>query len=647
MNSPKILLNLIKKTHVHQCYKLKVLRNAACSLHLSKKYSTQEHVVDELVVKEKIQITKPTVTKWKRPPFVKDFFFGRFDTELLAFPEILDNELIVEVEKYVKDLNKLYAQKVNSIQIDETGKIPGDILEDLKSLGLFGRMMPQKYGGLDLSYTACTRLNEVIGLDWSIYSLLTAHEFLASRVILLFGSEEQKNKYLPLLASGKLIAAFCAAEFESGCDMISTAATATLNTDGNYCINGTKCWVSNADIADVFIVFAKTPNPVDPEHDHMSVFIVDKNSNDIFINPLEKTCLRGLNTSIVNFKEVIVPKKNRIGGEGEGYTMYYKIMEGFKIAMNSFTFGTLKVLLDSVTERIINSERIEQSIGDFELVRQRLSRIACMIYAMESIAYFTSAILDSSENPDVQLESSILKIFNSEGTLYCVRELMNVIGSTSLMKETQLERFHRDGLGLQMFDGPNDVAKLFIGLMGCKIVGEKKSDDIIKGRNRFFFPVNTIKLEIRKFRLFTRKVKYDQDLAGHIHPSLTMWGNSLEEKLQKFQVAVEEVLTDHGKKVLQTQIDPKKLAEAAVYLYAMSAVLSRASRSYCIGLKNSTHEVELAEAFCLDADQMIYKALNDIFIGIFKNNEGTHLSVGEQVIDCRGYFPEHPLKHNF
>lgn len=635
--------HLLRYAKITRNFQSRLLLNTAYVS--SNNYSNQKPE-EELVVKEKIQITKPVVTKWKRPPFVKNLFCGKFDTELLAFPEILDNELLSEVEKYVQYLNNLYVNKVNSRQIDETGKIPDDLLQDFKDLGLFGRMIPAKYGGLDLSYTACTRLNEVIGLDWSIYSLLTAHEFLATRVILLYGTEEQKDKYLPLLASGKSIAAFCCAEVESGNDLGSLSTTAVVNMDETFTISGMKCWVSNAELADVFIVFAKTPSLVDNKENDIGVFIVDK-SDDILISPHEKTCLRGLKTSMVEFKEVKVPHQNLIGERGQGYEIYLKTLEGFRIAMNSFTFGALKALLDSVTERVINTERLECSLGDIQMVRIRLSRISSMLYAMESMAYYTAAILDSTENPDISLESAILKVFNTSGTLYCLRELIELLGSTSLMKEQHLERFYRDSIGLNMFDGPNDVARLFIGLTGCKSVGPLKAEEIMKSRNRFFFPMDAFKKGLRKTKLFRFKTKYDQDLAGYMHPSLVEWGNALEEKLQKFEFAVEEALTSHGKNIVETQIDPTNLANGAIYLYAMSAVLSRSSRSYCIGLKNAHHEVRLAGSFCFAADKILYENLNNVLIGSVKSYDGDHLLLGEQVIDCRGYFPEHPLKHNF
>ncbi|XP_035222717.1 complex I assembly factor ACAD9, mitochondrial-like isoform X1 [Stegodyphus dumicola] len=610
-------------------------------------YSTQNVQAEELVPKEKISLIKPSIKKVKRPPFVKNMFFGNFDTDLLNFPLVLDNEQLAEVENVVKNVNTLYAEKVNSVQIDRDKALPYGLLQDLKDMGLFGRMIPAKYGGLDLSYTACTRLNEVLGLDYSVYTTLAAHEFFAAQAILHFGSEEQKQKYLPLLASGKLIAAVCCSEVGSGSDLLSISTVAKMNTNGNFILTGSKCWVTNAELADIFIVFGKTPNLTDPNECQLSAFIVDKKSEGVHVSSHDKVCLRGTQTGIVTFDEVLVPGSNLIGSLGMGFKIYLKMLESLRLSLNTFTFGTLKSVLDSITQRIIHTDRIEKSLGDVQMIRRRLSKINAMIYAMESVSYFTAALIDTTENPDIELECAITKVFNSEGTLYCLRELMSALGSSSLMKEHQLERLYRDAQGLAVFDGPNDVVRLFIGLTGLKIVGAKKFEVVMIFRNRFFHPWDTLKQLIRHWRILKNMYKFDIDIAGHIHPSLVEWGNNLETALQKFEVAVEKVLSEHGVKVVETQIDPTKLANIAIELYVMTAVLSRCSRSYVDGLRNCHHEMRIAYAFCHDACVRTKKTIEDIYQGVTWNNELNHILLGEQVIDCKGYFPEHPLKHNF
>ncbi|GFU45903.1 complex I assembly factor ACAD9, mitochondrial [Nephila pilipes] len=592
-------------------------------------------------------MTRPTVVQWKRPPFMKDFFRGKFDVELMAFPEILDKEQVAELENYVKNLNNFMCQKVNSQEIDKSGVIPEDVLQELKDMGLFGRIIPAKYGGLNLTHSASTRLNEVLGLDLSVACTLAAHEFFAAEAILHFGSETMKSLYLPKMASGELIGALCCSEMESGSDLLSMSTFAKESANGDFVLNGTKSWVTNAGIAGLFIVFAKTQSQINPHQQDVSAFLVEKNSKGLNVTLHDKICLRGLQTGIVHFEDVVVPRTNLIGNLNQGFQIFLKSLESFRIALSSLTIGTLKTFLDSVTNHIIHCERLDKSLADYQLVRTRLSRISSRIYGMESASYFTAAILDSTLNPDVALESTALKIFNSEGTLYCLRELMEALGSASLLPGSQLEKYHREALGLSMFAGPNDMARLYLCLTGCKYVGDKAQEEVMKMRNPFFYPLYIMKLQLNRFKLRQGYIKYNQDIAGHIHPSLVEWGNKLEELLLHFENYVNNALAEHGKDIVHTQIDPHKLACIATEFYICSAVLSRCSRSYCLGMNNCHHELRLAGAFCQDSYKRLGLLFDDLTDGINKNNERSHLFQGEQIVDCQGYFLEHPLKHNF
>ncbi|GFV39306.1 complex I assembly factor ACAD9, mitochondrial [Trichonephila clavipes] len=646
MDPNKILWPALKYSNR---FLLKVMKNRHYfSLGRSmRKYSTENAETEEITIKEKFQMTRPTVTQWKRPPFMKDFFRGKFDVELLAFPEILDKEQVIELEDNVKILNGFMAQKVNSEEIDKIGGIPEDVLQELKDMGLFGRTLPAKYGGLHLTHSASTRLNEVLGLNLSIGCTLAAHEFFAAQAILQFGSEAQKSQYLPRMASGDLIGALCCSEMGSGSDLLSMSTTAKKSPDGNFVLSGTKSWVTNAGMAGLFIVFAKTQNELDPKEHDISAFIVEKNSKDLKVTLHDKLCLRGVQTGVVQFEEVVVPGSNLIGKLGQGFQIYLKSLESFRIAMSSLTIGTLKAFLDSVTNHIIHCERLNKSLADYQLVRTRLSRISSMLYGMESASYFTAAILDSTVNPDVALESAAIKLFNSEGALYCLRELMEALGSSSLLPGCQLEKYHRDVLGLSMFDGPNDIARLYLSLSGFKYVGDTALEFVKKLRNPFFFPLTMMKLQFIRFKHRQGYIKYNQDLAGHIHPSLVEWGNKLERYLLHFEDAVNDLLAEHGKDIVDAQIDPRKLSYIATEFYVWSAVLSRCSRSYCLGMRNCHHELRLAEAFCFDSYYRFGPHFDAIALGITKNNERNHLFQGEQIVDCQGYFLEHPLKHNY
>lgn len=621
-----------------------VIKALVCGAH---PFSTATEEQKEVSVRQKIQLWKSSVKKVKRQPFVKNFFCGKIDTDLLAFPEILDKKLVKDIEHSVQSINELYRNKVDSDKIRVDGKIPEDVLSELKEMGLLGRLIPSEYGGLDLNYTAMVRLNEALSLDWSVCSALGAHEFLAAQVLLLAGNEEQKAKYLPALASGKCIGAVCFSEPVSGVDLNSIHTTAyPLKLGKTFSVCGMKHWVTNGNIADLFIVFAKVP------HNHggeevVSILLIDRNSEGVTVTTENnKSGLHGAGTSIVNFQNVEVPCENVIGEIGDGGKILLKALEVCHLGMASFTIGTLKELVGLATEHIINTVRFEKPMMSSQLIRQRLARVTTTVYAMESCAYFTAGILDSTEDPDCALECAVLKVLNSEGTLFCLKELMKIVGSSSLLSGHMLQRYYQDAQALESFEGPNDITRLFISLVGLHYVGQKKAEFVEKNRNPFFFPVDAFKTMYRQRHIMQNKVSYSQDVAGHLHRSHVRQGNRLEECIQKFEVLVEHVLTKHGKNVVHHQLDPITLADVVIDLYAMSAVLARSSRSYCYGMQNSDAEVRMAFAFCNEAYYRILAHYQNLIKDVNENSDEHFFRIAEKIIDWRGYYAEHPLKYN-
>lgn len=611
-------------------------------------FSTAPEEQKEISVRQKIELRKSSVKKVKRQPYVKNFFCGIIDTDLMAFPEILDKLLVKDIEHSVQSINELYRNKVDSHKIRMDGKIPEDVLSEIKEMGLFGRLIPSEYGGLNLNYTSMLRLNEALSLDWSVFTTLAAHEFLAAQVLLVAGNAQQKVKYLPALATGKCIGAVCWSEPESGVDLNSictTAFPAKLGKTVSVC--GTKHWVTNGNIADLFIVFVKMPQKHDVKEEAVSVLLIDRNLEGVTVSTENnKNGLQGAGTSIVHFQNVEVPCENFIGEIGDGAKILLKAMEVCHLGMASFTFGALKELVGLATEHIINTVRFEKPVMSSQLIRQRLAKVATTIYAIESSAYFTAGLLDSTEDPDCGLECAVLKVLNCEGTLFCLRELIKIFGSSSLLSGHILQRYYQDAQVLESFEGPNDLARLFIALVGLHYVGQRKAEFVEKNRNPLFFPIDVFKTMWRQTRVMKNKVSYSQDVAGHLHRSLVVHGNHLEECVQKLEVLVEHVLTQHGKAVVYHQLDPITLANVVIDLYAMSAVLARSSRSYCNGMQNSEAEIRMAFAFCNEAYPRICRNYQNLVKGVNENNNEQFLRIAEKLIDWRGYYPEHPLKYN-
>lgn len=353
------------------------------------------------------------VKKLQRPPFGKNLFLGKFDTDILAFPEVLDKERLQTLEELVAPVEKFF-ESIDSKKIDAEGKIPKETYDGLKALGLFGQQIPTDYGGLGFNATEFARLAEITALDASVAVSLAAHQSIGLKGLLIAGNEEQKAKYLPRLATGEWTAAFCLTEPSSGSDAASVQTRATLSDNGDYWImNGNKIWISNGGIADFFTVFAKTQvrNKMGEMEDRVTAFLVERNFGGVTHGkPEDKLGIRGSNTCQVYFENVPIPKENVLGEVGAGFKIALNILNSGRFSMGSSGAGMLKKLIGWTAEHAVSRKQFGKALMEFELIQEKFAKMACTVYAMESMAYLTSAMLDTYEEPDCAMEAAMVKV---------------------------------------------------------------------------------------------------------------------------------------------------------------------------------------------------------------------------------------------
>ncbi|KAL5013274.1 hypothetical protein ScPMuIL_007544 [Solemya velum] len=305
-------------------------------------------------------------------PFVKNLFLGKFEKELLVYPELKDNHQLEELNHMVQTIEKFFAD-VDSAAIDKESNIPKEVLQKLKELGLFGQQIPIEYGGLGLNATQYARLAEVTSVDSSIAVTLAAHQAIGLKGILIAGNEEQKQSYLPKLASGEHVAAFCLTEPSSGSDVASIQTKATLSPDGQtYHLTGTKIWISNGGIADVFTVFAKTEVEVDGEkQDRITSFIVERGFGGVTSgNPEDKLGIRGSNTCEVHFDNTPVPIENVLGTAGDGFKIAMNILNSGRFSMGSAGAGNIKKLIGMTAEHAVTRSQFGHKLSEFGLIQR-------------------------------------------------------------------------------------------------------------------------------------------------------------------------------------------------------------------------------------------------------------------------------------
>ncbi|XP_003796310.3 acyl-CoA dehydrogenase family member 9, mitochondrial [Otolemur garnettii] len=579
--------------------------------------------------------------------FAKELFLGNIETkEVFPFPEVKQDELN-EINQFIGPVEKFFTEEVDSRKIDQEGKIPDETLQKLKSLGLFGLQVPEEYGGLGLSNTMYARLGEIIGLDGSIAVTLAAHQAIGLKGIILAGTEEQKAKYLPRLASGEHIAAFCLTEPASGSDAASIRSRATLSEDKkHYVLNGSKVWITNGGLANIFTVFAKT-EVADSDgavKDKITAFIVERDFGGVISGKAEdKLGIRGSNTCEVHFENTKVPVENVLGEVGGGFKVAMNILNSGRFSMGSAVAGMLKKLIELTAEYACTRKQFNKNLSEFGLIQEKFALMAQKAYVMESMAYLTAGMLDQPGFPDCSIEAAMVKVFSSEAAWQCVSEALQILGGSGYMRDYPYERILRDSRILLIFEGTNEILRMYIALTGLQHAGRiltARINELKQGR--VVTVMETIGRRLRDS--FSRTV--DLGLTGEIglvHPSLADSANKLEENVYYFGRTIETLMLRFGKTIVEEQLVMKRVANILINLYGMTAVLSRASRSIRIGLRNHDHEVLLANYFCVEAYFQNLFSLCQLDKYAPENLDEQIKKVSRQVLEKRTYICAHPL----
>ncbi|XP_007056563.2 complex I assembly factor ACAD9, mitochondrial isoform X1 [Chelonia mydas] len=586
-----------------------------------------------------------------RSAYAKELFLGKMrKEEVFPYPEI-SNEELEEINQFVGPVEKFFSEEVDSKKIDQDAKIPPETLKGLKSLGLFGMQVPEEYGGLGLSNTMYARLGEIISLDGSIAVTLAAHQAIGLKGILIAGTDEQKTKYLPKLASGEHIAAFCLTEPGSGSDAASIQSRATMSEDGkSFLLNGSKIWISNGGLADIFTVFART-EVVDKDgakKDKISAFIVERAFGGVTNGkPEDKLGIRGSNTCEVHFENTKVPVENVIGEVGGGFKVAMNILNSGRFSMGSASAGMIKKLIEMTAEYACTRKQFNKKLSDFGLIQEKFTLMAVKAYVMESMAYLTAGMMDRPGVPDCSVEAAMVKVFSSEGAWICVSEALQVLGGLGYMKDYPYERYLRDSRILLIFEGTNEILRMYIALTGMQYAGK-----ILTGKIKEMKKGNVgvaLEIFVNKFRdSMGRKV--DLGLVGEdgvAHPSLKESSKKLEENIYYFGTTVEGLLRRFGKTIVDEQLALKRVADVSINLYAMTAAISRASRSICIGLRNHDHEVLLTNIFCTEAYFKNNYAMVELEKYAAENLDDSIKKAAQQVLEKRAYICPHPLERTF
>jgi acyl-CoA dehydrogenase family member 9 len=535
--------------------------------------------------------------------FAKALFAGQIH-ERMVFPYPALKKEEEETLNLVLDTFRKFAKdKIDPAKIDREGKIPDEVLNGLKEMGFFGLQVPEKFGGLGLGQVAYGRVFEEIGsVDASIAATLGAHSSIGIKALLLFGTEEQKAKYLPKLASGEMVAAFALTEPGAGSDAYAIRTRAVKQPDGSYLLNGNKLWITNGAIADFVTVFAK-------DEDKVSAFIVTSDMNGFSTGKNEhKLGIRGSVTTELAFTNMRVPKENLLGEPGKGFKMAMEVLNAGRLGLGTGCVGGCRELIRLASAHANQRKQFGQPIADFELIQDKLGRMVIETYVAESIAYLTCGLVDAGV-PDFSIESAICKISGSETLWFVVNEALQIAGGIGYMQEYPYERFLRDTRINLIFEGTNEILRLFIALSGMKNVGDHLK---IVGE-ALNAPVKSFGVLYDYFISKPVQRSLQGEKVTLAHPELKRETAMFENDVEEFEQAIEKAIRKHRKKIFEKQFVQKRICEIAVDLYKMIAVISRVTKAIeSKGAEKAQAELTIARAFCVEAHARITRNLRQM-----------------------------------
>ncbi|XP_072232041.1 very long-chain specific acyl-CoA dehydrogenase, mitochondrial isoform X2 [Leuresthes tenuis] len=580
--------------------------------------------------------------------FAVNMFKGQITTaQVFPFPKALNDEQEQFLQELVGPVSKFFEEVNDPAKNDALEKVEDHTMEGLKEMGAFGLQVPADLGGLGLSNSQYARLVEIVGShDLGVGITLGAHQSIGFKGILLFGNKAQKEKYLPKLATGETIAAFCLTEPASGSDAASIKTTAVLSPCGQYyTLNGSKIWISNGGLAEIFTVFAKTPvkDPKTGEmKDKISAFIVERSFGGVTHGPPEKKMgIKASNTAEVYFEDVRVPADCVLGEVGGGFKVAMNILNNGRFGMAAALSGTMKGVITKAVDHAANRTQFGNKIHTYGAIQEKMARMTMLHYVTESMAYMISGNMDSGAT-EFQIEAAISKIFASEAAWTVTDESIQVMGGMGFMKDYGVERVMRDLRIFRIFEGTNDILRLFVALNGFQNAGNhlKSLQKALKN------PIGNASLlagEMTKRAKRKAGLSSGLSLQGNIHPELAHSGDLAVKAIEQFGAVTEELLIKHGKKIIDEQFVLKRVADCAIDLYAMVVVLSRASRSLSQGQASAQHEKMLCETWCMEAHDRIMRDIKLLRASQSKQLFNNMRAISSAVVENGGVVAPHPL----
>ncbi|MBL0030515.1 MAG: acyl-CoA dehydrogenase family protein [Rhodanobacteraceae bacterium] len=564
----------------------------------------------------------------------KNLFFGEIVEEnLFPYPQMRerDREMLGMMVTSIDDFLSSYKDQFR--HWDEQAEQPAEFIHQLRDMGLFGLIIPEAHGGLELSNAAYARvLSQTSRYDSSVSLTIGAHSSIGMKGLLLFGNDEQKARYLPKLASGEMIAAFCLTEAGAGSDAASVRTKATREPDGSWILNGEKIWITNGGIAQFYTVFART----DDTDGKMTAFIVEANWPGVSHGPHEqKMGIRSSSTTTVAFSDVRVPADCVLGEPGKGFKVAMAILNNGRTGLGGGAVGGMKSLIALSTQQAKDRKQFGRSIAEFGLIREKIAQMAVDCFAAESTVWMVAHYIDSG-CADYSTEAAISKVFASDAIQRHAHEALQIAAGNGFMKEFPYEKVQRDSRILSIFEGTNEILRLYIALSGMKDVGASLSEMKHAIGDIFNNPIKGFGvLGGYGQRRLSHATGFGTDhILRRMHPRLQALAKTYEQYTVELARVSDVLLRKYGKGIADYQHQQKRAADIAIDLFVGLCTLSRADALDKAGDAAAEQAMTIAEVFTKQARRRMFRNVR----GVERNEDREIEALAGFILD-RGAYP--------
>jgi acyl-CoA dehydrogenase family protein 9 len=539
--------------------------------------------------------------------FAKSLFLGEIHEEL-AFPYPMPaEEEQGRVRRLIGALRELQDERIDTRAIEAAGWVGDDLVAELGERGLCGLHVPTEYGGQGLSQTGYARVFETFAqIDATLSVVMGVHQSIGMKGIVLFGSDEQKGRFLPDLAGGRRLAGFALTEPNAGSDVQGMESRAEREADGAWRLNGMKHYIGNGDKGSVFVTFAKTA--IGGE-ERVTAFILEKGMAGFEVGRRHDTMgLRGNDLRELHFRDVRVPPENVLGEPGGGFRIAMHVLNNGRLSLGTGSVGGAKGLLDRVIGHVRERRQFGRPLADFELVQDKVGWMVSYLFGLESMAYLTTGLVDRGV-PDYSLESAICKVAGTEFLWYQANRALQLKGGAGYMRDEPYEKVLRDTRIFPIFEGANDVMRCFIALAGVKPLGDELRE---LGGVGLSDPIGSLGVLVDYVGGRVRR-EVRPDRVTRAHPELSSLADPVSDQVKRLREVAERVLRDHRGDVIERQLHQKRLADAVSDVYAQVAVLSRVTDIFeDQGVEPSGQERYIADTFCTRAAARVRSSLDQV-----------------------------------